>query len=80
MEVIQVGNDHVFAYLRSSSEQRIVVLANFTEREQRLSANELRLYGLSYHFHELISGQNYHLVSPELSLEPYQVMWLVAKA
>ncbi|CAN5583854.1 alpha-amylase family glycosyl hydrolase [soil metagenome] len=76
MEVINLGNDHVFAYLRTHTDQRIVVLANFTEHGQTIKANELRLYGLSYQFAELISGQPLHLHSEELRLEPYQVMWL----
>lgn len=76
MEVINIGNDQVFAYLRTHADQRIVVLANFTEQEQTLKANELRLYGLSYQFSDLISGQPLHLLSDELRLEPYQVMWL----
>jgi len=76
MAVINVGTDHVFAYLRTHGEQRVVVLANFTERDQRISANELRLYGLSYQFEELISGQLLQLNSGELLLSPYQVMWL----
>ena len=80
MEIINMGNDHVFAYLRTHGDQRIVVLANFTEHEQAIKANELRLYGLSYHFTELIQGQALHMMSDDLLLEPYQVMWLVAEA
>ncbi|MFN8494995.1 MAG: alpha-amylase family glycosyl hydrolase [Caldilineaceae bacterium] len=76
MDVINIGNEHVFAYLRTHADQRIVVLANFTEYEQGLKANELRLYGLSYEFTELISGKQIRLLSDDLHLEPYQVMWL----
>lgn len=80
MDVINMGNDQVFAYLRTHADQRIVVLANFTEQEQALKANELRLYGLSYQFTDLISGKLLHLLSDDLRLDPYQVMWLAAGA
>ncbi len=79
MEVVNVGNEHVFAYVRTHAQQRIVVLANFAESEQTINANEVRLYGLGYHFHELISDSAIHLEQPHLSLHPYQVLWLVAK-
>lgn len=78
MEVINIGNDHVFAYVRTQGDARVLVLANFTEREQELAANELRLYGLGYHFHELIRDQTFTLADEPLLLEPYQVLWLVA--
>jgi amylosucrase len=79
MKVINLGNDHVFAFLRSASDQRIIVLANFTERTECINTNELRLYGLSYHFHELISDQPHQSVGETLDLQPYQVMWLAAQ-
>lgn len=76
MAVINVGSDHVFAFVRTHEQQRVVVLANFTEREQPLPANEIRLYGLAYHFTDLISGQSLHLTDSPIRLEPYQVLWL----
>ena len=76
MDVITIGNDHVFAYLRTHGDERIVILANFSEHEQAIKANELRLYGLSYQFTDLISGKPVRLLSDDLRLEPYQVMWL----
>ena len=77
MEVINLGADHVFAYVRpGSGGQRVLVLANFTEHTQPVSTNELRLYGLSYQFTDLISGRQMALEGNPLVLEPYQVLWL----
>ncbi|MEZ4676484.1 MAG: amylosucrase [Caldilineaceae bacterium] len=76
MAVINMGSDQIFAFVRSGAGQRIIVLANFTEHEQRVQSNELRLYGLSYAFHEVITGQQLALQEAFLRLEPYQVMWL----
>ncbi|MEZ4582172.1 MAG: hypothetical protein R3A10_11160 [Caldilineaceae bacterium] len=36
----------------------------------------MRLYGLSYRFHEHISDTPVTLHDAEFYLEPYQVMWL----
>lgn len=84
-EIINLGNDHVFAFIRTNPEVdatagargRVLVMANFTENVQEVRANELRLYGLSYRFDELVMGKRLDLVHEEIALEPYQVLWLV---
>jgi glycosidase len=78
MEVINVGSDQVFAFVRTHEQQRVVVLANFTERVQPIPANEIRLYGLSYGFTDLITDQPLHLTDQPIYLEPYQVVWLAS--
>jgi amylosucrase len=81
MTVVDVGNDHVFGFVRTSVDgangERLLVLANFTESVQPVQTNELRLYGLSFEFKELISGDRIALSGQEWNLEPYQTMWLV---
>jgi amylosucrase len=85
MAVINPGNDHVFAYVRTApthaeghaGDQRVLVAANFTENTQPIASNELRLYGLDYRFRDLISGKDIVLGDEPLVLEPYQVLWLV---
>lgn len=76
MTVISMGSDQIFAFIRTHERQRILVLANFTEQEQRLQPNELRLYGLGYTFWDLIRGQFLPLSEEPVRLEPYQVLWL----
>jgi glycosidase len=75
MEVIPTHNDHVFGYVRRYQGQRLLVLANFTEQEQTIAANEIRLHGLSYAFTDLVSGQQVSL-GQDLQLAPYQFVWL----
>ena len=83
MRVVDVGSDAVFAYVRSndmeSNAQRILVIVNFSEQGQRVTTNELRLYGLAYHFHDLISDRPFILHEERVYLEPYQVLWLIAE-
>ena len=78
MDVVDVANQHVFAFVRANAAGRLFVVANFSEREQRVDANSLRVHGLGYEFHDLISDQPV-LASHELCLQPYQVMWLEAQ-
>ncbi|MBI1877594.1 MAG: alpha-glucosidase C-terminal domain-containing protein, partial [Chloroflexi bacterium] len=75
MEVIPTNNDHVFGYVRRYKGERVLVLANFTEHEQAIAANEIRLHGLGYNFTNLINDQIITLAD-DLRLEPYQFVWL----
>ncbi len=81
MEVIDIGNDHIFAFVRAGNlGERLLVVANFTENTQPIRANELRLYGLSYHFIDLVDGHEIILGDHDLVMEPYQVWWLAVQA
>jgi glycosidase len=77
MQVIDTGNGHVFGYSRQGDAGRVLVLCNFSEREQRLAANTVRANGLSYTFRDLVTGDTIELADA-LTLAPYQYMWLVA--
>jgi glycosidase len=74
MEVIDTGNEHVLGYVRISGGQRALLFANFSEQEQVLPANLLRLYGLSYTFRDLLSGAELSL--QDITLSPYQFLCL----
>ncbi len=78
MTVVEAGNSHVFGYLRQHSGMRILVLANFSEQEQRIAANTVRNHGLSYTFHDLVSGEIVGLEKDPI-LTPYQFLWLAAQ-
>ena len=75
MEVVDTGNPHVFSFVRHHEAGRVLVLANFSEREQIIAANEVQLYGLGYSFHEIVTGENLRL-EENIRLEPYRFMWL----
>jgi len=78
MQVVDPGNSHVFAYVRQGGEDRVLILCNFSEHEQRVAANVVRASGLSYTFRDLVTGDDVEL-KEELLLAPYQFAWLVAK-
>jgi glycosidase len=75
-EVIDCQNPKIFGYLRTWQAERVLVLANFGEAPQPIPANLLRLYGLSYRFMDLLSGERF--ASHDLNLEGYQVLYLKA--
>ncbi|HEX5809736.1 MAG TPA: hypothetical protein VFY25_13805, partial [Anaerolineales bacterium] len=76
-QVLDVG-DAVFALLRISPEddERVLCLQNISDQAQRVGAQKLA--GLSSgHFMDLFTGQVINGSSADdLSMEPYQTLWL----
>jgi glycosidase len=67
VQIIDTGNPHVLGFVRISANQRVIIFANFSEQEQTLSANLLRLYGLSYRYENLLGGKTVPAVDINLS-------------
>jgi amylosucrase/maltose alpha-D-glucosyltransferase/alpha-amylase len=76
-EIIDTGNNSVFGYFRQQDEQSVLVLANFSEQAQIISARRLRLLGLRKTVTDIASGRII-IAAQELSLEPYQLAVLLA--
>ena len=74
-EFVDTGNDHVFGYFRNSDEHSVLVLANFSETEQRIAGRHLRLLGLRKVVVDMVAGQTV-MAMQELTMEPYQLMIL----
>lgn len=74
LQVMDTGNPHVLGFVRTFGDQSVLVFANFTEQEQIVPANQLRLYGLSYQFTDLLKGNEMEL--DDLGLGPYEFMCL----
>lgn len=75
-EIVETGNDHVLGYFRQHQAQSVLVLANFAESEQPVSATRLRQLGLRRTFTDIIAGRNI-TTSATLLMEPCQFMVLV---
>lgn len=56
LQSIETGSARVLGYLRVHEGEQALILANFSEQPQIVSANQLRLYGLSYHFTDRVNG------------------------
>jgi amylosucrase len=78
-EIIDSGNPHVFGYVRQTEGAEeggpMLVLANFSEGEQQVDANELRVHGLAYSFTDLVTGEEIASTT-DLVLAPYRFVWL----
>ena len=75
LEIAETGSKHVFGFVRSHGEWAVFVLANFTEREQRVEARRLRQLGLRKRAVDVYAGQAV-TATRELILAPYQLMVL----
>ena len=87
MRVLETASDHVFSYMRTGAatsvdglptEQRLVVLANFSEFAQPANLAPSRGLPFGRTAVDLITGEE-RLLSPELMLEPLQLMWLLVE-
>jgi amylosucrase len=78
LAVIDTGIPHLLGYIRQHAGQRLLLVANFSEFPQSLSANRLRLYGMGYRFTDLNTGVSVS-AGEMLALAPYQFVWLEAR-
>ncbi len=75
LDVIDTENEHVLGYVRHNGEQRVLVFANFSEKEQMIPGNLLRLHNLGSKLTDTISGTTIPL--GDMILEPYQFLCLM---
>jgi amylosucrase len=75
MEVIETGNTHLFGYLRSHADQRLLVVANFAETSQRMSFDLLRPWGAGGHAIDHLNGESVSL-EQDLFIEHHRAVWL----
>jgi len=74
-EILDSGNDQVFAYVRSHDAHTLFVLANFSEQVQRVEARRLRQMGMRKTMVDLYAGRTL-TATQELEIAPYQFMIL----
>lgn len=74
-EMLETENPRVLGYIRSHQGSRLIVLANFSERNQAVAGNVLRTAGLGRFFRNHL-GEETVASSGTIEMEPYQVMWL----
>jgi glycosidase len=75
LDVIDTENEHVLGYVRHNGEQRVLVFANFSEKEQMIPGNLLRLHNLGSKLTDTISRTTIPL--GDMILEPYQFLCLM---
>ncbi len=75
-QVIETGDDSLLGYVRLGSGQRALVFGNFSEQSRVVPGNLLRLYGLSYTFTDLLSGET--IEAGDIVLAPHGFACLMA--
>ncbi|MFZ6028007.1 MAG: amylosucrase [Chloroflexota bacterium] len=78
MEVIPVQDNAILGFVRRHGTERVLVLANFSEEEQCVPANTLRIYGLNYAFTDLM--RDTPLAFADVSLAPYELIAIKSKS
>ena len=69
---VDTGNKAVFAFHR---EDKMLVLANFSEERQTVNCNAVNWFGLPWELHYLIQGKSVPLWE-NIVLGPYEYLWL----
>ena len=75
LDVINTENEHVLGYVRYNMEQRVLIYANFSEKEQMIPGNLLRLHNWGSKLTDAINGTAIPL--GDIILEPYQFLCLM---
>ncbi len=68
-------NEQVFGMIRASARGRLLVLANFTEHDQKILRHRIHDMGFTGELVNHLDGQTLDSWS-DLQLEPYQALWL----
>jgi len=75
-EIVDTGNDHILAYFRTTDDQTILCLANFSDKPQSVSAPRLRQLGLRRALIDAVAGRTI-LATRQLDIEPLQFLVLL---
>ena len=75
---IETGNPHVFGFVRTKGENQVWVLSNFSDDPQIITSKSLRFIGLQKVFEDLV-GQKTYRNNKDLTLAPFQYLWLRVK-
>ncbi len=70
------GNPHVLTFERMNAGETVLVVANFSERFQSVAGYMLPAVDLRRPYRELLSDKPLSVITGELTLPPYGVLWL----
>jgi glycosidase len=74
MQVMDVNNQQVLAYKRTNRSEYVFIFANFTERDQIVSSEYLRIYGYCEYYLDILNERK--IPFDDLYLEPYHLLIL----
>jgi amylosucrase len=78
-DVLQTGNLHIYAFVKTLGDHHVLIVGNFTGQAQTLPAEELPLSLVGGVLRDLITGRII-AAEPTVSLAPYALLWLSGDA
>ncbi|XZE18110.1 alpha-amylase family glycosyl hydrolase [Pirellulaceae bacterium SH449] len=75
LELFPTDTGSVLGYVRQHKGDRLIVLANFSEKPSQIPANRLRIAGMGRFFEDVVSGSILS-TSDSIPIEGYQYYWL----
>lgn len=75
-EILETYNPHAFAFARIGEQQRLLVLANFSEHQLEIPGSILQILA-SEQIRDLLSGDTLSTNAP-IKLDAYQVVWALS--
>jgi amylosucrase len=75
MEMVDTGNPHLFAYIRSCREQRLLIINNFSESRQVMRIHKLTAAGMMRQATDVLMDQMIP-TGEDLALDGYRYMWI----
>jgi amylosucrase/maltose alpha-D-glucosyltransferase/alpha-amylase len=74
LEVIGTGSEHILGYSRSNDDQRVLIFANFSEQEQMIPGDVLRIHSSGSEMIDLSKGHS--IPKDDYRLKPYELLCL----
>lgn len=75
MEVIDTGNPHLFGYIRSDGTQKLLIINNFSEFDQVMTADRLAAAGMTRDADETFTQKTLP-AGEDLLFDGYRYMWI----
>jgi amylosucrase len=75
MEVISTGNRHLFGYIRSFEDQRIIIINNFSDNSQKVDGGILERYGAAGGGVNRLTDEVL-TIDGDLVIDAYRAVWL----
>ncbi len=80
-QLVEVSNEHIFAFQRSAAESNTLVIANFQDADQEIYPHLVfpQTHINPFKMVDRISGKAVKISDGKLTLKPYQFYWLANK-
>jgi amylosucrase len=75
MEVISTGNPHLFGYIRTFEDQKIIIINNFSDNSQKVDGGILERYGATGDVVNRLTDEVF-TIEGDFLIDAYRAIWL----